>query len=94
MMQGGAPPDFAQQFGNGAPPEAPPPEQGGDVSAILNQILDLAGQYRDQEQDQGNLLLVEQLRTIAQKILANEQKMADDLMQGKASPQAIRRYAG
>jgi hypothetical protein len=63
------------------------------VTGILQGILDLAEQYRAQEDDQQNLLLVEQLRTLAQKILANEQKMGDDLMQGKASPQALRRYA-
>lgn len=73
----------------------PPPQQDtpSNPSDILRQILDLADEYRQQEQSDQNLLLVEQLRTIAQKILANEESDADGLLQGKATPRAIRTHA-
>jgi hypothetical protein len=74
----------------------PPPEEApsGPVSDLLRQILDLADEYRGQEESDQNLLLVEQLRTIAQKILANEEKEDEGLMQGKLSPGAVRRAVG
>ena len=96
MMQGGPPPDMMAQFagGGGAPPEAPPLPSGADVTEIINQMLALADEYRQSEDEPAHLLVMEKLRTEMQKLLADEQKMQDDLMQGKASPQAMRRYAG
>jgi hypothetical protein len=67
------------------------PAPAGPVSDILREILDLADEYRQQEESDQNLLLVEQLRTIAQKILANEEKEDEGLMQGKLAPGAVRR---
>jgi len=86
---GGFPPELlGQMMGAEEPPEEPQ-----DPAGILREILDLAGLYRDQESDEQNLLLVEKLRTIAQQILANEQKEADGMLQGKLSPSAVRRMA-
>lgn len=84
-----------------APPDAGPSPmdqqygQGSleDVKSILAEMLQLADEFRQQEGDQANLLAMEQVRTLVQKILAAEQKNEDDLTQGKASPSAIRRYA-
>ena len=96
---GGLPPELMAQLagaGGGPPPMAPPePPQApaGGASEILQGILELADAYRQQEDSQQNLLLVEQLRTIAQKILANEEKEDEGLMQGKFSPSALRRLA-
>lgn len=69
-------------------------EEVEDASSILQQILALADRYRRQEQSQKNLLDVEKLRTIAQQILAAEEKERDDAMQGKLTPSAVRRFAG
>lgn len=86
-------------FPEGMPMEAPPPEEmappDGPQSAsdLLKAILALASDYGAQEQSQQNLLLVEKLRTIAQQILANEEKEDEGLMQGKFSPSALRRLA-
>lgn len=91
VPQGAQPPmppeAFAAMAGGG---EAPPPEGGGPISDLLRQILSLAGQYKDQEQSEQNILLIEQVTTQVQKILANEEKEADDLLQGKMSPSAVR----
>lgn len=88
----GAPPmppeAFASMAGDGQ--EAPAPEGGGPISDLLRQMLSLARQYKDQEQSEQNILLIEQVTTQVQKILANEEKEADDLLQGKMSPSAVR----
>lgn len=75
----------------GMPPE-PPPEQAqgaGRASDILKAILGLASEYSAQENSEQNILLIEQLRTLCQKILAEEEKEGHDLMQGKVTPKAI-----
>jgi len=97
MMGAGPPPMGGPPPPMGPPAMGPPPtgDQGAapDAADLLRQILDLADEYRQQEDSDQNLLLVEQLRTIAQKILANEEKQHDDALQGKLSPSAIRKYA-
>ena len=60
--------------------------------ASSKQILGLAQAYQDQESSEQNILLIEQLRTLCQKILAEEEKEGFDLMQGKASPKALMRF--
>ena len=84
------------QFG---PQQAAPPQEAGADSAdsgkeILKQIIALVSRYQDQEQSEQNLLGAEQVRTLVQKILANEEKSQDDLLQGKMSPAAIRGALG
>ena len=90
-------PQMAPQMGPemmGPEMMGPESEEMGSASAILEEILNLADQYRQQEGSQQNLLLVEKLRTIAQQILANEEKELDGAMQGKLSPASIRRFSG
>lgn len=81
-------------FPEGMPPDMPMEGGGQSASDILQQILSLADEYRAQEQSQQNLLLVEKLRTIAQQILAAEEKEDEGMMQGKFSPGSLRRMAG
>lgn len=95
---GGLPPEMLMQLmggagAGGAPPPEEPQSGGQSASDILRSILSLAGDYGAQEQSEQNLLLVEKLRTIAQQILANEEKEDEGLMQGKFSPSALRRLA-
>lgn len=82
----------------GFPPQMQDPaDQGGQGSSdvdILRQMLDLADQYRQAGQDEEDLLIVEQARTLIQKLLAKEQTQRDGLMSGKADPAALRRFAG
>lgn len=88
------PPDLAAMLqGGGAP--APPEQQssGGSPSEVLRQILQLCDQYRQVEQDDIDLLEIEKISTQVQNLLANQQKEQDDLLQGKASPRALRRNA-
>lgn len=86
-------------------PELLPAEAGESAAAlmppsdmspsdILRQILDLADRYRQQERSEQNKLLVERLRTIAQQLLASEERELDGAMSGKLSPSAIRRFSG
>lgn len=92
MMGGPLPPP--DMMGGPPPPEGGPPAapEAGRASDILKTILALAQQYADQENSQQNILLIEQLRTLCQKILAEEEKEAHDLMQGKVSPKAMLTY--
>lgn len=90
---GAGPPPMGGGFDQGPPPPDDPAGGAGQASDLLRQILDLADEYRQQEQSDQNIALVEQLRTIAAKILANEEKEKDDMLGGKINPAAIRRYA-
>lgn len=93
----GPPPEMLAQLMGGAGAGAPmQPEQeagGGSASDILRSILDLADAYRQQEKTEQNILMMEQARTLIQKILANEEADGESLMQGKISPRALRAYA-
>lgn len=81
--------------GGMVPPPGPLPQDAAPAPAdgpgILKQMLDLADEYRQQEEDEVDLLAIEKVRTLVQQLLANNQKMSDDLMQGKASPAALRK---
>lgn len=74
-----------------------PSPQGGsedDAVSILEQMLQLADQYRQVEPDQEDKATMEQARTLLQNLLAKDQKDKDGLLQGKASPGALRRVLG
>lgn len=92
----GTPLPYDQPMMGGDPSMMAPGDAEAVSSAteILEQILDLADSYRQQEESQQNLLLVEKLRTLAQQILANEEKEMDGMFSGKVSPAAIRRFSG
>ena len=69
-------------------------ETGGDPVSILQDMLQLADQYRGVEPDEEDKAQMEQARTILQKLLAKDQSEKDGLLQGKASPGALRRVLG
>ena len=88
LLQGAGQAGPEQQM---APPEQP--SGGGSPSEVLRQILQLCDQYRQVEQDDIDLLEIEKISTQVQNLLANQAKEQDDLLQGKASPRALRRNA-
>lgn len=79
-------------YGQGPPDQ--PDQGGGDSVSILEQMLQLADQYRQVEPDQEDKSVMEQARTLLQNLLAKDQKDKDGLLQGKTSPGALRRVLG
>lgn len=83
FQQAGLPPELAAVLGgmgsvpaqatNAPPPEAAP-RSGPD---ILRQMLSLAAEYADSEDDDDDLLQIEQARTLLQRILAKQQKQQE-----------------
>jgi hypothetical protein len=81
--------------GGPAPPLAGPPgDLQGSPSEILQGMLELADQYRQVERDHKDLLDMEKVRTLLQQILAAQANEQDQMMQGKATPRAMRRAYG
>lgn len=87
----------------GAPEEAPaepagsPMYGGGGVSdnvEALRAALDALEQYASGEDDEQNIQTVLKCVTALQAILADEQKMVDGALGGKADPRAMRRLSG
>jgi hypothetical protein len=78
----------------GAPLPYPEEEEAaGDPASLIREMLALADEYRMAEQDDEDLLAMEKARTLLQQLLAAQQKQQDELVQGKASPAALRRFA-
>lgn len=100
---GGAPPGLE---GGMAPPPMEEPAQaeqpagglyggaGGDNAESLKAALDALQQYAQSEDDEAHIQAVLKCITALQAILAEEQKMSDSLMSGKADPRALRMFAG
>lgn len=90
LAQMGGPPDA------GGPPPGGPDDESTEQGAIdiLKQMLELADQYRGVEPDEEDKASMEQARTLLQNLLAKDQKEKDGLLQGKASPGALRRVLG
>lgn len=80
--------------GAGADPSVPPQQDSPDPNDLLQQILDIAAQYKQVEDDPQDLLTVEKVTTLVQQLIAANQKEADGMLQGKATPRAIRRASG
>lgn len=74
--------------------QPPAPQSGGDTVDILRQMIDLAKNYIDAEQDEDDKLTMTKVLTTLQQYLAAEQKERDDAMQGKASPKMLRSVYG
>jgi hypothetical protein len=98
LLQGGgaAPPGMEE-----APPEGPAPSPlygegglGGSNTDALKAALDSLAQYAEGEDDEQNIQTVLKCVTALQAILAEEQKMVDGAMGGKADPRAMRRLGG
>jgi hypothetical protein len=90
------PPELLAALSGGGVPQAPPgaPQAQGSPSDLIRQALDIVRQYAQSENDEQNVLAAEQVTTLLQKLLANEQKEQDDAMQGKASPKMLRSVYG
>lgn len=100
---GGLPPEImAALMGGGG--EAPLPEEppagpagslygaaGGDNVEALRVALDALKQYAEEEDDEMNIQTVLKCLSTLQGILAEEQKMMDGAMSGKADPRSLRR---
>jgi hypothetical protein len=99
---GGAPPGMDPAMGGGAPPEeeAGPSALygggglGGDNTESLRAALDALAAYSEGEDDEQNIQIVLKCVTALQAILAEEQKMVDGAMGGKADPRALRKLGG
>lgn len=94
-----APPGFGgMPFGVGGPPESIQVSPGGGEEEapsapadLLRDMLDLAAQYREGEDDDEDLLQIEKVTTLIQQLLANNQKESDQMIQGKMSPRGLRK---
>jgi hypothetical protein len=67
---------------------------GGDNTEALRAALDSLQQYAEGEDDEQNIQVVLKCVTALQAILAEEQKMVDGALGGKADPRAMRRLSG
>jgi hypothetical protein len=74
----------------GGPADAPAPQ---DNLQSLRDAIDAAQAYVDGEDDDVHKQTALTCIAKLQSILAEEQKGADDLLQGKANPRALRRAA-
>ena len=87
-----APPPMA---GAGMPAEMPPAEGGGGSSEdFARSMLDLINEWRQVEADEEDLLMLEQVSTLVQKLLTRNSKEAMDAMQGKLSPRMMAQAYG
>ncbi len=67
---------------------------GGDNTEALRAALDALKSYSEGEDDEQNIQTVLKCVTQLQAILANEEKMVDGALGGKADPRAMRRLTG
>lgn len=104
---GGLPPEIMQAMmgGGGAPPQGG--EEGGEQPSMsgdggspggsdsfIRDAIDLLAQAAQAEADEQDILTIQECMTNLQKVLANNQKDADSMMGGKASPAGMRKAAG
>lgn len=101
------PPDIAALLGGGAssaPGAAAPPDPsqaapsgGGDESKpidLLKQMIELGKQYLDVEPDDEDKATMTDVLNRLQQYLAKDQQDQDKLLQGNASPRALRKASG
>jgi hypothetical protein len=67
---------------------------GGQNTDALRAALDALAQYSQGEDDEQNVQTVLKCVTALQGILANEEKMVDGALGGKADARAMRRLSG
>lgn len=104
LLQGGGAGGGDPLSAAGAPAEEPLPESGsplygrgglgGDNTDALRAALDSLAEYSAGEDDEQNIQTVLKCVTALQAILAEEQKMVDGALGGKADPRAMRRLSG
>lgn len=73
---------------------APPPPESGDPEEFARSILDLLNEWRNAEQDEEDLLLIEKISTDVQKLLARNAKEVDQMMSGKLAPKLLAQAYG
>ena len=100
---GAPPPDLAALLGMGgggppgggapmAPPEAPPEEPAAPTSEVdaIRAILDAIETYKTiGSVDESERLIAEKMSTMAQQLLANNEKMADELTGGSSAMRKV-----
>lgn len=67
---------------------------GQDSGAFAKSMLELIDEWRQVETDDEDLLMIEQISTMVQKLLARNSKEAMDAMQGKLSPRIMAQAYG
>lgn len=98
-MMGGLPPDVMGALGGEAPEEAPASMSGdegtpGGSDGFIRDAIDLLAQAAQAEGDEEDILVIQTAMTNLQKVLANNQKNADQMMGGSATPSGMRKAAG
>ena len=100
---GGLPPDLMAALagaGGGPGPQGPPPPQGsatgdqgtpGGSDPHIRNAIDELTQAVQAEADEQDIATIQTCIANLQKVLANNQSDADSMMQGKASPAAMRK---
>jgi len=103
MGGGMMPPDMGGMGGPppggpmGPPPMEPGPgaEPAGDTADVIRQMIDMAKQYMDVEDDDTEKAQMAAVLKTLTDFLAREQKEQDDAMGGKLSPRLMRQaYSG
>jgi hypothetical protein len=103
-LGGGAPGEAPPDMGAGGqppvdigmPPEAAPPgggEESGPVE-VLKQALDMVKQAISAEPDEQDKLTLEQATTLIQKVLANNEKLADQAIGAGPGARFLRKAQG
>lgn len=88
LLGGGGPPGGMPP---GPPPEPAAEEPAGDTMSVIRQMIDMAKQYLDVEDDDQEKAQMAGILKTLQDFLAREQKEHDDAMGGKMSPRLIRK---
>ena len=78
----------------GQAPSAPMGGDGPDSGEFAKSMLELIDEWRQVETDEEDLLMIEQISTMVQKLLARNSKEAMDAMQGKLSPRMLAQSYG
>jgi hypothetical protein len=74
--------------------EMPYASDGGDSEDFARSMLELINEWRQVESDEEDLLMIEQVSTLVQKLLARNQKESLEAMQGKLSPRMMSQAYG
>jgi hypothetical protein len=99
------PPDMLAALGGGAPMPEEAPAPGGDAQALYEAALDqtddpitlidwavgMAQKAAQMEEDPEDTLVLQKATVALQQYLADLQREQDGMMQGKATPKALRR---
>jgi hypothetical protein len=88
---GGPPSSISVPSSGGAGGDGP---DSSKVEDLINQAKELIAQAIGQEKDHEDKLLLEQIATDMQKVLANSQKLTDTIMGGGPATKIVRKTSG